>query len=56
MAQSRAFASIGPMLWNQLPLSARSTMQTGGSAASSRILNRFQPNRVASDPKWEALN
>ena len=30
MAKSRAFAFIGPSLWNQLPTSTRSLILTGG--------------------------
>src|SRR6218665_1765019 len=38
MAQTRAFAIIGPSLWNQLLPSTRSTLLTGVPSASFRSL------------------
>ena len=38
MAKIRAFAFIGPALWNQLPLSTRSSLLIGGPSASFRCL------------------
>src|SRR6218665_1277891 len=38
MAQTRAFAIIGPSLWNQLLPSTRSTLLTGEPSASFRSL------------------
>ena len=38
MAQTRAFAIIGPSLWNQLLPSTRSTLLTGQPSASFRSL------------------
>src|SRR5688572_23388951 len=38
MAKARAFAFIGPALWNQLPPSTRSSLLTGGPSASFRCL------------------
>src|SRR6218665_1780569 len=38
MAQTRAFAIIGPLLWNQLLPSVRSTLLTGEPSASFRSL------------------
>ena len=38
MAQTRAFAIIGPTLWNQLLPSTRSTLLTGEPSASFRSL------------------
>src|SRR6218665_2111581 len=38
MAQTRAFAIIGPSLWNQLLPSTRSTLLTGELSASFRSL------------------
>ena len=38
MAQTRAFAVIGPLLWNQLLPSTRSTLLTGERSASFRSL------------------
>src|SRR6218665_1882985 len=38
MAQTRAFAIIGPSLWNQLLPSTRSTLLTGEPSASFRCL------------------
>jgi len=39
MAQTRAFAIIGPAFWNQLPSLTRSCFLTGESSASFRSLN-----------------
>ncbi len=38
MAKTRAFAFIGPALWNQLPPLTRSCLLTGGPSASFRCL------------------
>ena len=38
MAKSRAFAFIGPSLWNQLPTSTRSLILTGDPGSSFRCL------------------
>src|SRR6218665_1266424 len=38
MAQTRAFAIIGPSLWNQLLSSTRSTLLTGEPSASFRSI------------------
>src|SRR6218665_580472 len=38
MAQTRALAIIGPLLWNQLLSSTRSTLLTGEPSASFRFL------------------
>src|SRR6218665_2679528 len=38
MAQTRAFAIVGPSLWNQLLSSRRSTLLTGEPSASFRSL------------------
>ena len=38
MAKTRAFAFIGPALWNQLPSLTRSCLLTGGPSASFRCL------------------
>ena len=38
IAQSRAFACIGPSLWNQLSPFVRSTILSGGPATSFRYL------------------
>ena len=40
MAQTRAFAIIGPSLWNQLLPSTRSTLLTGEPSASFRSLKK----------------
>ena len=53
MAKSRAFAFIGPSLWNQLPTSTRSLILTGGPGASFRCLKTTLFARGLSH--WERL-
>ena len=45
-AQHRAYASVGPMLWNDLPTTIRSVILTGGISASSRCLKTFFSRRA----------
>src|SRR6218665_140287 len=41
LSQNRAFAAVGPALWNDTPSSLRSVMQQGISPASLRSLKTF---------------
>ena len=50
-AQHRAYASVGPMLWNDLPSTIRSVILTGGISASSRCLKTFLFSQSSSH--WE---
>ena len=52
-AQHRAYASVGPMLWNDLPSTIRSVIVTAGISASSRCLKTFRFSQSASD--WVLL-
>jgi hypothetical protein len=52
-AQLRAFASVGPLLWNDLPSMTRSVILTGGTAVSARTLKTFLFMRGFSH--WERL-
>jgi len=54
MAQTRAFAIIGPALWNQLPPSTRSTLLTGELSTSFRLLKTALFSRGLSH--WKHLN
>src|SRR5688572_33408834 len=38
-AQHRAYASVGPLLWNDLPALTRAVMLSGGTTVSARSLN-----------------
>jgi hypothetical protein len=51
MAKSRAFASIGPFLWNRLPPSLRSKILSGGISTSFSHLKTFLFSRGTSH--WE---
>src|SRR5688572_27465870 len=53
MAKSRAFAFIGPSLWNQLPSSTRSLILSGGPGAPFRCLKTTLFARSLSH--WERL-
>ena len=53
MAKSRAFAFIGPSLWNELPSSTRSLILSGGPGASFRCLKTTLFARSLSH--WERL-
>src|SRR6218665_2335656 len=58
MAQTRAFAIIGPSLWNQLLPSTRSTLITGEPSASfllSKLLSSLWVSRTGSASDWCAL-
>src|SRR6218665_2707176 len=59
MAQTRAFAIIGPSLWNQLLPTTRSTLLTGEPSASFRSLIRLPfslwVSRTGSASDWCAL-
>jgi hypothetical protein len=46
MAQQRAFARVGPLLWNYLPPATRSTILSQGLAASVRCLKSHLFPRV----------
>ena len=55
MAQTRAFAIIGPALWNQLPPSTRSSSLTGEPTASSRSLRTQDYSLLYGSLAMEAL-
>ena len=52
-AQYRAYASVGPLLWNDLPSMTRSMILTGGTSVSARTLKTFLFSRGFSH--WERL-
>ena len=45
-AQHRAYASVGPLLWNDLPSLTRSIMLNGSISVSARCLKTFLFSRV----------
>src|SRR6218665_2361731 len=58
MAQTRAFAIIGPSLWNQLLPSTRSTLLTGEPVTLfvlSRLASSLWVSRTGSASDWCAL-
>src|SRR6218665_188903 len=56
MAQTRAFAIIGPALWNQLPPSTRSSLLTGEPSASFRsLLSSLCASCTGRASDWSAL-
>src|SRR5688572_31340253 len=40
-AQHRAYASVGPLLWNDLPALTRAVMLSGSTTVSARSLKTF---------------
>ena len=52
-AQHRAYASVGPLLWNDLPAITRAVMLSGGTTVSARSLKTFLFSRGPSH--WKRL-
>ena len=52
-AQHRAYASVGPLLWNDLPALTRAVMLSGGTTVSARSLKTFLFSRSPSH--WKRL-
>ena len=52
-AQHRAYASVGPLLWNDLPALTRAVMLSGGTTVSARSLKTFLFSRGPSH--WKRL-
>ena len=52
-AQHRAYASVGPLLWNDLPAITRAVMLSGGTTVSARSLKTFLFSRGSSH--WKRL-
>src|SRR5678816_302024 len=53
-AQHRAYASVGPLPWNDLPALTRAVMLSGGTTVSARSLKTFLFSRSPSH--WKRLN
>src|ERR1043165_6065585 len=52
-AQHRAYASVGPLLWNEIPAITRALMLYRGSSVSARSLKTFLFSRGLSH--WKRL-
>src|ERR1043165_2465658 len=52
-AQHRAYASVGPLLWNEIPATTRALMLCGGTSFSAHSLKTFLFSRGLSH--WKRL-